>query len=352
MKLSFRWYGPDDPVKIEYIRQIPRMHSIVTAVYDVPVGEVWSNESINKLKTQTEASGLNFDVIESVPVHEHIKLGLPDRDQLIANYCENIRRLGQAGVKVICYNFMPVFDWTRTQLDKVLEDGSTALVYYRDQLEKMDPLTGEISLPGWDSSYRKEDLVKLFNQYNKIDEEILWQNLEYFLKTIIPVAEEAGVKMAIHPDDPPYPIFGLPRIITKEANLDRLLSIVDSPANGLTLCTGSLGSASFNDVPRLVDKYSALGRIHFIHVRNVLLMEDGSFEESAHPSEFGSLDIYAIMKALYKNGFEGYLRPDHGRMIWGETGKPGYGLYDRALGASYINGLWEALEKSAEIKEA
>ncbi len=352
MKLSFRWYGPEDPVRIEYIRQIPRMYSIVTAVYDVPVGEIWSNESISMLKEQTEAAGLHFDVIESVPVHENIKLGLADRDQLIANYCENIRRLGKAGVQVICYNFMPVFDWTRTQLDRVLEDGSTALVYYRDQLEKMDPLTGEISLPGWDSSYKKEDLVKLFDQYKQVNDEVLWQNLEYFLQAIIPVAEEAGVKMAIHPDDPPYPIFGLPRIITKEANLDRLLSIVDSPANGLTLCTGSLGSASFNDVVRLVDKYSAMGRIHFMHVRNVKLMEDGSFEESAHPSEYGSLDVYEIMKCLHKNGCEGYLRPDHGRMIWGETGKAGYGLYDRALGASYINGLWEALEKSADNKEA
>ncbi|NLW12455.1 MAG: mannonate dehydratase, partial [Clostridiaceae bacterium] len=258
MKLSFRWYGPEDPVKIEYIRQIPRMYSIVTAIYDVPAGDVWSNESISALKKQTEDVGLHFDVIESVPVHEHIKLGLADRDQLIENYCENIRRLGQAGVAVICYNFMPVFDWTRTQLDKVLVDGSTALVYYRDQIEKMDPLTGEISLPGWDSSYRREDLIKLFDQYSKVDEESLWQNLEYFLLKIIPVAEEAGVKMAIHPDDPPYSIFGLPRIITKEANLDRLLAIVDSPANGLTLCTGSLGSGNFNDVTRLVDKYSAM----------------------------------------------------------------------------------------------
>ncbi|HIT09976.1 MAG TPA: mannonate dehydratase [Candidatus Merdivicinus faecavium] len=345
MKLSFRWYGPDDPVKIEYIRQIPNMHSIVTAVYDVPPGELWSRESIANLKKITEDAGLHFEVIESVPVHEDIKLGKPTRDRYIENYKENIRRLGEAGVKCICYNFMPVFDWTRTQLDKVLPDGSNALVYYKDQLEKMDPLTGELSLPGWDASYTKEGLKALFDDYAKITEEDLWENLRYFLQEIIPVAEESGVNMAIHPDDPPWPIFGLPRIITCEENIDRFLKLVDSPANGLTLCTGSLGCARTNDMVKLVDKYSAMGRIHFMHVRNVKLLGDGSFEESAHFSACGSLDIVGIMRALKKNGFDGYLRPDHGRMIWGETGKPGYGLYDRALGAAYLNGIWETLEK-------
>jgi mannonate dehydratase len=346
MKLSFRWYGADDAVKLQYIRQIPSMDSIVTAIYDVPVGEVWSNESIIKLKTEVESVGLKFDVIESVPVHEDIKLGLPTRDKYIENYKENIRRLAKAGVKVICYNFMPVFDWTRTQLDKVLEDGSTALVYYKEQLEKMDPLTGELSLPGWDSSYTKDQLADLFKQYSKVDEEALWSNLEYFLKQIIPVAEQNDIKMAIHPDDPPYNIFGLPRIITNEKNLDRFLKLVDSKYNGLTFCTGSLGSASFNNIVEMVDKYSSQGRIHFMHVRNVKLLEDGSFEESAHYSSCGSLDIVEIMKVLHKNNFDGYLRPDHGRMIWGETGRPGYGLYDRALGAMYIAGIWESLEKT------
>lgn len=344
LKLSFRWYGEEDPVKIEYIKQIPSMDSIVTAIYDVPVGEVWSMESIERLKATVEKAGLNFDVIESVPVHEDIKLGLPSRDRYIENYKKNIENLGKAGVKVICYNFMPVFDWTRSQLDKKLEDGSTALVYYKEQIDKMDPLKGELSLPGWDSSYTKEDLDDLFNKYSKIDEEGLWANLEYFLKEIIPVAETSNVKMAIHPDDPPWPIFGLPRIITTENNLDRFLKLVDSEYNGLTLCTGSLGSGSFNNIVRMVDKYSAQGRIHFIHVRNIKLLDDGSFEESAHYSPCGSLNIVEIMKALHRNKFDGYLRPDHGRMIWGETGKPGYGLYDRALGAMYIAGIWETLD--------
>lgn len=346
MKLSFRWYGEDDPVKIEYIKQIPSMDSIVTAIYNVPVGEVWSMESINKLKNKVEAVGLNFDVIESVPVHEDIKLGLSTRDKYIENYKQNIINLGNAGVKVICYNFMPVFDWTRSQLDKTLEDGSTALVYYKDQVDKMDPLKGELSLPGWDSSYTKEDLQDLFLKYSKTDEEGIWSNLEYFLKEIIPVAEANNVKMAIHPDDPPWSIFGLPRIITTEENLDRFLKLVDSKYNGLTLCTGSLGSGKFNDVVKMIDKFSAQGRIHFMHVRNIKLLDEGSFEESAHFSSYGSLDMVEIIKALYKNKFDGYLRPDHGRMIWGETGRPGYGLYDRALGAMYIAGIWETLEKT------
>lgn len=348
MKLSFRWYGTDDPVKLQYIRQIPSMYSIVTAIYDVPVGEVWNIDKIYKLKNEVESVGLKFDVIESVPVHEDIKLGLSTRDKYIENYKQNIRNLSKAGVKVICYNFMPVFDWTRTQLDKELEDGSTALVYYKDQLEKMDPLIGELSLPGWDASYTKDQLADIFEKYSKVDEEVLWTNLEYFLKEIIPVAEECRVKMAIHPDDPPYNIFGLPRIITNEQNLDRFLNLVNSKYNGLTLCTGSLGSAHFNDVVQMVDKYSAQGRIHFMHVRNVKLLKDGSFEESAHYSPCGSLDIVEIMKVLHKNNFDGYLRPDHGRMIWGEIGRPGYGLYDRALGAMYITGIWETLQKTSK----
>ena len=318
LKLSFRWYGEEDPVKIEYIKQIPTMDSIVTAIYDVPVGEAWPMDKINTLKKTVEKVGLNFDVIESVPVHEDIKLGLPSRGKYIENYKQNIINLGKAGVKVICYNFMPIFDWTRSQLDRELEDGSTTLVYYKDQVDKMDPLKGELSLPGWDSSYTKDDLQNLFNSYDNIDEEDLWNNLEYFLKEIIPVAEEHNVKMAIHPDDPPWPIFGLPRIITTEQNLDRFLKLVDSKYNGLTFCTGSLGIAKLNDIVKMIDKYAAQGRIHFMHVRNVKLLDDGSFEESAHPSSYGSLDIVEIIKVLYKNKFDGYLRPDHGRMIWGK----------------------------------
>ncbi len=344
MKMTFRWYGENDSISLEKIRQIPNMYSVVTAVYDVPVGEVWPEENIARLKSLCEAKGLKMEVIESVPVHEDIKIGLPTRDKYIEAYKENIRRLGKAGVKCICYNFMPVFDWTRTQLDKAASDGSNSLVYYPEQIKKMNPLDGSLSLPGWDSSYKKEDLKKLFEQYASVDEEKLFENLEYFLKAIIPVCEEYGVNMAIHPDDPPWPIFGLPRIITCEKNIDRFLKLVDSPNNGLTFCVGSLGADPNNDLVHMVEKYAGMGRIHFMHIRNIKLI-DGGFEETAHDQNYGSMDIIGIVQKLAENNYQGYCRPDHGRMIWGETGKPGYGLYDRALGASYINGVWETANR-------
>lgn len=352
MKMSFRWYGSDDKVTLENIRQIPGMEAIVTAVYDVPVGEVWSRESIAALKKQVEDAGLLFEVIESVPVHEDIKLGKPTRERYIENYCENIRRLAEAGIRCICYNFMPVFDWTRTQLDHRLPDGSTSLVYYKEQVDAVNPLESDsdLTLPGWDASYTREELKEVVAEYNAMTEEDLWENLTYFLQRIIPVAAACDVNMAIHEDDPCWSIFGLPRIITCEKNLDRFLKIVDDPHNGLTLCTGSLGCSAQNDVVHMAAKYAAMGRIHFVHARNVALLENG-FEERAHLSKCGSLDMYAILNALYKNGFNGYIRPDHGRMIWGETGRAGYGLYDRALGAAYLNGLWEAISKRNSTSE-
>lgn len=347
MKMTFRWYGESDPVKLEYIRQIPGIYGIVSAIYEVPVGEVWPLDKLQALRDRIEAVGLKFEVVESVPVHEDIKLGKPSRDQLIANFAQNIRHCAQVGVKVICYNFMPVFDWTRTEMAKVLPDGSTTLAFDAAQIAQIDPEHG-ITLPGWDASYRPEQLKALLDEYRAVGETTLWDNLAYFLKAIIPVAEEAGIKMAMHPDDPPRPIFGLPRIVKNRNDLQRLLNIVDSPANGLTLCSGSLGADLCNNIEALVREFGAMGRIHFGHLRNVKVEPDGTFYESTHRSCDGSLDIAAIVKAYHDIGFEGYVRPDHGRMIWGETGKPGYGLYDRALGAVYLNGLWEAISKFAE----
>ncbi|WP_414441186.1 mannonate dehydratase [Burkholderia sp. 22PA0106] len=344
MQMSFRWYGDSDPVSLQYIRQIPGVTQIVSAVYDEPVGEVWPVEKIAALKSKIEAAGLRFEVVESVPVHEDIKLGKPTRDRLIANYQQTLRHLAAAGVQVVCYNFMPVFDWTRTELAKTLEDGSTCLAFSTAEVERIDPNQG-ISLPGWDSSYRPEELRALLAEYREIDEARLWSNLEYFLKAVVPVAAECGIRMAIHPDDPPRPIFGLPRIVKNRDDLARILAAVDHPANGLTLCSGSLGAGPQNDVEALVREFGGMGRIHFAHIRNVKITPDGDFEESAHLSSCGSLDIAAIVKAYHDTGYTGYVRPDHGRMIWGETGKPGYGLYDRALGAVYLNGLWEALQK-------
>lgn len=344
VKMSFRWYGDADPVSLQYIRQIPGVTQIVSAVYDEPVGEVWPLAKIEALKARIEAAGLHFEVVESVPVHEDIKLGKPSRDRLIANYQQTLRHLAAAGIRVVCYNFMPVFDWTRTELAKTLEDGSTCLAFSIAEVERIDPAEG-ISLPGWDSSYQPGQLQTLLAEYREIDEARLWANLEYFLKAIVPVAAECGIRMAIHPDDPPRPIFGLPRIVKNRDDLARILKAVDHPANGLTLCSGSLGAGPQNDVEALVREFGAMGRIHFAHIRNVKITPEGDFEESAHLSSCGSLDIAAIVKAYHDTGFTGYVRPDHGRMIWGETGKPGYGLYDRALGAVYLNGLWEALQK-------
>jgi mannonate dehydratase len=347
MKMTFRWYGETDPVPLSYTRQIPGMYGIVSAIYDVPVGEVWPTDKIRALRNKIEAHGLKLEVIESVPVHEDVKLGKPTRDALIANYAQTLRNLAECNVKVVCYNFMPVFDWTRTSLDMALPDGSTTLSFDARAVDALDVSNG-IALPGWDTSYRPEDLKALLREYEALDESGLWENLAYFLRAIIPVAKRAGIKMAIHPDDPPRPIFGLPRVVKNRDDLERLLAIVDDPANGLTLCSGSLGADPGNDIPALVREFGARGRIHFAHLRNVKTGADGDFHETSHRSADGSLDMAEIVKAYHEVGFEGYARPDHGRMIWGETGRPGYGLYDRALGAVYLNGLWEGVAKASE----
>jgi mannonate dehydratase len=349
--MSFRWFGESDPVPLQYIRQIPGVTQIVSAIYDEPVGAVWPLDKIERLKKTIEDAGLRFEVVESVPVHEDIKLGKPTRDALIANYQQTIRHLAAAGIRVICYNFMPVFDWTRTELSRKQPDGSTSLAFSTDAVDRIDPAEG-IALPGWDSSYAPAELQALLDEYRSIDETALRANLEYFLKAIVPAADSCGVKMAIHPDDPPRPIFGLPRVVKNRDDLAWILDVVDTPANGLTLCSGSLGAGPQNDVEALVREFGARGRIHFAHIRNVKVSANGDFEETAHLSACGSLDLAAIVSAYHDTGFTGYARPDHGRMIWGETGKPGYGLYDRALGAVYLNGLWEATEKLASRRRS
>jgi mannonate dehydratase len=354
MKIVFRWFGADrDSVPLSYVRQIPGVEGIVGALYDVPVGEAWPSEGIAGLKAQAAAQGLSLEVIESVNVHEDIKLGLPSRDRYIDNYRVTLERLADAGVKVVCYNFMPVFDWFRTELARALPDGSTALFY---EAAKASTLTPEavvesiereskgFTLPGWEKE-RLVELRSLFAAYEGIGPEELRSNLGYFLAALMPTCEKRGIKLAIHPDDPPWPIFGLPRIVGDEEGLARILALADSPCNGLTLCSGSLGASPRNDVPAIVRRFSGMGRIHFAHVRNVKRFPNGDYVECAHLSRDGSLDLYEIMKAYHDTGFEGYVRPDHGRMIWGEEGRPGYGLYDRALGIAYINGLWEALDK-------
>jgi len=343
MKLTFRHYGDNDPVTLDMIRQIPTMSGIVSAVYDVAPGGIWSNESIQKIKNDANSHSLAFEVVESVPVPEDIKLGNKNAATLIDHYCENVRRLGKAGVKCICYNFMPVFDWLRSELEHKQADGANALAYDEKTVLAMNPLTSELSLPGWDASYTKEGLKDLLKSYDEISEEKLWGNLQTFLEAVIPVAKEYGINMAIHPDDPPWGMFGLPRIITNETNLKRFLGLVNETNNGLTFCTGSLGADTNNDLVKMAGEFC--DRIHFVHLRNIKITGERQFEEVGHPTSCGSINMYGIAKTLVKNGFDGYVRPDHGRMIWGERGRYGYGLYDRALGATYLSGLFEAIEK-------
>ncbi|MBE6566414.1 MAG: mannonate dehydratase [Ruminococcaceae bacterium] len=341
MKMTFRWYGEKDSIPLSYIRQIPGMSGVVTAVYDVPVGEVWEMDKILRLKSLCDEKGLEMEVIESVPVHEDIKLGLPTRDRYIANYATTIRNLGKAGVKCICYNFMPVFDWLRTNLHTEAEDGSNALSYNHEELMSLDP--HNLHLPGWDESYTSEELNSLLDAYSGMSHEQLFENLVYFLNGIMPACDETGINMAIHPDDPPWDMFGLPRIITGMNSYDKLFAAVPNVHNGITLCTGSLGAGRDNDMVAMASKLAA--RSYFVHLRQITHSGALDFCESGHLTEMGSLDMYGIVKALVEAGFDGYVRPDHGRNIWGEDGKPGYGLFDRALGATYLYGLFEAVEK-------
>lgn len=349
MKLTFRWFGENDSISLEKIRQIPNMYSVVTAPYDVKAGEKWNKSTLKKLRDDAKKYGLRMEVIESIPVVEEIKYGAKNRDYFIDNYIENIKLCAEVGVKCVCYNFMPVFDWLRTNMHHLNKDGSNSLSYSREDFEKLDP--NNLHLPGWDESYSSKELNNLLSIYRKLSHEDLFNNLVYFLKRIIPNCEEVGIKMAIHPDDPPWDIFSLPRIISNEEDLDKLFKAVPSINNGLTFCTGSLGASKHNDLVKMAEKYAKEGRIHFVHLRNVLYTDNSdSFLEVGHFTQEGSLNMGKIVKALVDNGFDGYVRPDHGRNIWGEDGKPGYGLFDRALGATYINGLFEMAELEKEGK--
>ena len=247
-------------------------------------------------------------------------------------------------MKCICYNFMPVFDWLRTDLSFVHADGATSLAYDHAALLGLDP--EHLHLPGWDESYSPEELGALLAEYKGMTHERLFSNLVHFLKEIIPVCERTGVNMAIHPDDPPWDVFGLPRVVSREEDFDRLFAAVPSACNGMTFCTGSLGAGRFNDLVAMAAKYAK--RIHFAHLRQLKYEGDVDFYENGHQTACGDVDVFGIVRALVRNGFDGYVRPDHGRNVWGEDAKPGYGLYDRAMGACYLTGLFEAVEKEEE----
>ena len=359
MQMTLRWYGSAfDTVTLKQIRQIPGVTGVITTLYDTMPGELWTREKIHALKEEVEAAGLKIAGIESVNIHEDIKLGKPSRDEYISNYIETLRNLGEEDIHMVCYNFMPVFDWTRTELARERADGSTVLAYTKKAVDDLVPeemfnsISGDMNgtvMPGWEPE-RMARVKELFEEYKDVTEEDLFNNLKYFLEKIMPVCNEYDIKMAIHPDDPAWSVFGLPRIIINKENIQRMMKMVDDHHNRVTFCAGSYGTNPKNDLPDMIR--SLKGRIHFAHVRNLKFNsidektgEPLDFEEAAHLSSDGSFDMYEIVKALYDIGFDGPIRPDHGRMIWDEKAMPGYGLYDRALGATYINGLWEAIEK-------
>ena len=355
MQMTLRWYGSKhDSVTLEQIRQIPGVKSVITTLYDSVPGEAWSLEDIRAMKKEVEAAGLRIAGIESVNIHDAIKIGSPDREQYIENYITTLERLGQEDIHMVCYNFMPVFDWTRTELARKRPDGSTVLAYNQAAVDALKPEemfasidsdSNGFVMPGWEPE-RMARVKELFEMYQDVDNEKLFANLKYFLERIMPTCDKYDINMAIHPDDPAWSVFGLPRIIINKENILRMMHMVDNPHNGVTFCSGSYGTNLENNLPDMIR--SLKGRIHFAHVRNLKFNSPTDFEESAHLSSDGSFDMYEIMKALYEIGFDGPIRPDHGRMIWGEVAMPGYGLYDRALGAAYLNGLWEAIDKNAK----
>ena len=356
MQMGFRWYGEgNDKITLNDIRQIPGVSTIVWALHDKMPGEVWQPEEIEKTVSRIKAAGFNADVVESVNVHDDIKIGLPTRDAYIENYIQTIRNLAPFGVKVICYNFMPVFDWTRSDLFHPVGDGSTALYYQKDMIqddpkEMADYVMSftekyHMTFPGWEPE-RMAKLDELFEAYKDVTKEKLWENFRYFLEKIMPVCRETGIKMAVHMDDPPWDIFGLPRLLVDEESIDRFLKMVDDPYNCLTLCSGSLNANPENNVAEIVRRHC--DRIAFAHIRNVKHFPNGDFSEASHRDCDGDTGILDILRAYHDCCFEGYIRPDHGRHLWDEKPgnvRPGYGLYDRALGIMYMLGAWDLMDK-------
>lgn len=356
MQMTFRWYGEgNDQIKLSDIRQIPGVEGIVWALHDRMPGEVWQPEEIAAVKRQLDEYGFNMDVVESVNVHDDIKIGLPSRDQYIENYKQTLRNLAPFGVKVVTYNFMPIFDWTRTDLFHPVGDGSTALYYEKARIQQdykemanyiLKNLNG-LTFPGWEPE-RMAKLDELFEAYKPVTKEKLWENLKYFLEALMPTCKETGIKMAIHMDDPPWDIFGIPRLLVDKDSIHRFLNMVDDPHNCLCLCSGSLGANPKNDVADIIR--SCCDRIAFAHIRNVKHLPNGDFSEASHRDCDGDTGILEIMRAYHDCGFGGYIRPDHGRQLWTEgpgTCRPGYGLYDRALGIMYLLGCWDMLEREA-----
>jgi mannonate dehydratase len=390
MEQCWRWYGPDDPVTLDHVKQAGAT-GVVTALHDIYDGRPWPLANVLERKRIIEASGLTWSVVESIPVHNSIKIGSPERERYAGWYKDSIRALAEAGIDLICYNFMPVVDWTRTDLAYRLPTTGYALRFdaidfaaydlfvlkrrnaeasygaarIAEAEERLKILSAErieqiernliAGLPATERSYNRETMRDALAEYDGIGPAELRANLAWFLNEIIPVAEEVGTRMCIHPDDPPFSLYGLPRIVSTADDARFILNAVDSPANGLTLCTGSYGTRADNDIVAMVEEFGP--RIYFAHLRNVTLEDDGSFYEAEHLE--GGTDMAAVILALMKEEArrrkEGRadwripMRPDHGHLLADDIGKtrinPGYSLIGRLKGLAELRGIMRAVER-------
>ena len=383
LEQTWRWFGPNDRITFEEIKQAGA-RGIVTALHQVPVGEIWPQEEILKRKALIEGSGMRWSVVESVPVHEDIKKKAGNYEVYIENYKQTLKNLSACGIKTVCYNFMPVLDWSRTNLVHSVSDTSEVtrfdyaylvafdlFILKREDAEKSYPDevlreateyyqslsekdrknlkdTVLLGLPGSGETFTIDQLRAMIGEYQQIDRQKLKENLFHFIREIVPVARDGGMRLAIHPDDPPFSLMGLPRIVSTDSDLEDIIQVVDTPANGITLCTGSLGAGYFNEVAEIAHKYAH--RINFAHLRNVSRDEQFNFNEDYFFE--GDVDMYGVMRALVteeqkriSEGREDWqipMRPDHGNQMLGDIGRdnyPGYSLYGRMKNLAEIRGL-------------